>query len=137
MKATALDNMMEVGITREMVDQMRDDWNMTCFAAGIPAISTDTCARLMAVLYVHGNNELMTHHKGFLADVRYIQMRYHLHGGGMPDADFVELLKEYVSELENADNKPIDSDSDALFHRNIPTWAKGLYNRRYGIKLIN
>lgn len=120
-----------------MVDQMRDDWNMTCLAAGIPAITSDTCARLMAVLYVHGNNELMTHHKGFLADVRYIQLRYHLHGGGTPDADFVELLKEYVSELENADNKPIDSDSDALFHRNIPSWAKELYNRRYGIKLIN
>lgn len=129
----------ETDITREMVDQMRDDWNMTCFAAGIPAISTDTCARLMAVLYVHGNNELMTHHKGFLSDVRYIQLRYHLHGGGTPDADFVKLLKEYVCELENADNKPIDSDSDsdALFHRNIPTWAIELYNRRYGIKLIN
>ena len=108
----------DVELSREMVDQMRDDWNMTCLAAGIPAISTDTCARIMAVLYVH-------------------QLRFHLHGGGTPDADFVELLKEYVSELENADNKPINSDSDALFYRNIPTWAKELYNRRYGIKLIN
>lgn len=124
-------------LTRERVDLMRLRWYMTCLAAGIPAITLDTCARLMAILYVHGNNELMTHHKGFLADVRYIQLRYHLHGGGTPDADFVKLLKEYVSELENADNEQIDSDSEALFHRNIPSWAIELYNRRYGIKLIN
>ena len=127
----------EIDITRDMVDELRDDWNMTCLAAGIPAITTETSAMLMAVLYVHGNNELMTHHKGFLADVRYIQLRYHLHGSGSPDADFVELLQKYVKELEAADDEPANSDSDALFHRNIPLWAKELYNRRYGIKLIN
>ena len=26
----------DIGLTREMVDEMRDDWNMTCLAAGIP-----------------------------------------------------------------------------------------------------
>ena len=127
----------EVGITREMVDKIRDDWNMTCLSAGIQAISTDTCARLMAVLYVHGNNELMTHHKGFLADVRYIQLRYHLHGSGIPDADFVELLQDYVKVLESADQERGECDNDALFHRNIPDWAKDLFQNRYGIKLIN
>lgn len=124
-------------ITREMVDQMRDDWNMTCFATGIPAISTDTCARLMAVLYVHGNNELMTHHKGFLADVRYIQLRYHLHGSRSPDADFIEKLQVYIKELERADEEPTESDDDAVFHRNIPKWAIDLFQSRYKIKLIN
>ena len=121
-----------------MVDKMRDDWNMTCLVAGIPAITTDTCARLMAVLYVHGNNELMTHHKGFLADVRYIQLRFNIHGCGVPDPEFVELLQGYIRELQSADNdceRP--NGSEALFHRNIPEWAKELYNGRYGIKLIN
>lgn len=68
--------MLNQDITREMVDPAVDGWNLACLAAGIPAITTDACARLMAALYVHGNNELMTHHKGFLADVRYIQLRY-------------------------------------------------------------
>lgn len=39
--------MTEVGITRDMVDELRDDWNMTCLAAGIPAITTETSARLV------------------------------------------------------------------------------------------
>lgn len=74
---------------------------------------------------------------GLFDDVRYIQLRHHLHGGGVSNADFVELLQKYVKELEAADDEPANSDSDALFHRNIPLWAKELYNRRYGIKLIN
>lgn len=129
--------MNEVGITRDMVDKIRDDWNMSCLSAGIPAITTDTCARLMAVLYVHGNNELMTHHKGFLADVRYIQLRYHLHGSGTPDANFVGLLQDYVKKLESAEQEQCECDNDALFHCNIPDWAKDLFQNRYGIKLIN
>lgn len=124
-------------IPAETVDKMRNQWNMACLAAGIPAITTETSAMLMAVLYVHGNNELMTHHKGFLADVRYIQLRYHLHGSGSPDADFVEKLQGYIKELERADDEPTESDDDAVFHRNIPKWAIDLFQSRYKIKLIN
>lgn len=34
-------------IPAETVDKMRNQWNMACLAAGIPAITTDTSARLV------------------------------------------------------------------------------------------
>jgi len=125
------------GITRAMVDKSRDDWNMACLAAGIPAITTDTSARLMAVLYVHGNNEQMVFHKGFLADARYIQQRFRLYGTGVPDAEFVSLVQGYIKELETFDATPQEDDNVAVFNRHIPEWARDLFNNRYGIKLIN
>lgn len=128
----------DVELSREMVDQSRDDWNMTCLAAGIPAITLDTCARLMAVLYVHGNNEYMTHCPALLADLRYIQKRFRIHGTGRPDPEFAETLKYYIAELEEyEDANKGESSGAGLFSRHIPQWAIKLFNDRYGIKLIN
>lgn len=125
-------------LTHEQVDAMRDDWNMACLSLGIPAITQDTSARLMAVLYVHGNNELMTHHRGFLADVRYIQLRFHMHGTGTPPADFAEDVQCYVRELEDyIKEHPDDGKGDAVFKSSAPKWATDLFKNRYGIKLIN
>ena len=124
-------------LTREQVDPIRDEWNMSCLSVGIAAISTDTCARIMAVIYVHGNNEYMTHHTTFLADVRYIQKRFHLHGTGTPNADFVELVQQYVKELEEYETNHNESKGEALFSSHIPSWAVDLFKSRYDIKLIN
>jgi hypothetical protein len=88
-------------LTRAQVDPIRDEWNMACLSAGIAAISTHTCAQIMAVLYVHGNNEYMTHHTTFLADVRYIQKRFHLHGAGTPNADSVNLFSNTLMNLRD------------------------------------
>ena len=127
--------MIEVEISREIVDKNRDDWNMACLQVGIPSMSTDTCARLLAVLYVHGNNEEMTHNPKFLADLRYIQMRFGFTGGEKPDMGLVSLVKTYITELEIADNNA--PQGDALFSRGTPQWAKDLFGNNYGIKLIN
>lgn len=40
-------------------------WNEACLQADIPAISTDTAARLMAVLHEYGNNEGFTYNQRF------------------------------------------------------------------------
>lgn len=122
----------------ERVDKMRYDWNMTCLAAGIPAITLNTCAQLMAVLYVHGNNENMVLHSVFIADLKYIQKRFGINGGGKPDPDFTVALKHYVKELEDYERDHAGERTGAgLFERHIPQWAINLYKNRYGIKLIN
>lgn len=45
------------------METLRDLWNKTCMSANIPAISMDTCARILAVVYVHGNNESLVYNK--------------------------------------------------------------------------
>lgn len=124
--------------------QMKRDWNNTCLAAGIPAITLDTCARIMAVLYVHGNNEAMTHSPMFLCDVEYISKRFKLYGTGIPDADFVEEVQGYVKELEayyeahktdRVEKAP--DEAKGIFPNRAPEWADKLFKDRYGIKLIN
>ena len=110
----------------------------TCLSAGIPWMNADTCARVFAVLYVHGNNEYMTHCVPFLQDCEYIQRRFNIMGAEIPDADFVCSVKEYVKELEDYEKSHKDEKSmSALYERHIPEWAITLFRGRYGIELIN
>lgn len=110
----------------------------TCLSAGIPWMTTDTSARVFAVLYVHGNNEYMTHSEAFLQDCKYIQERFHIQGGESPNADFTFSLQEYIKELEDyEESHKEDRTTSGVFERHIPEWAKNLFMDRYGIKLIN
>lgn len=128
----------EVDITKDMVDPWRDAWNMQCLEAGIPAISKTTCAMLMAVLYVHGNNEAMVFNKTFLADLRYIQMRFGIHGAGVPNMEFAGMVKQYIKELETYEREHSnDKSTGALYSVSYPKWAVKLFKQRYNIKLIN
>lgn len=103
------------------MENLRKIWNDTCLAAGIPALSFDLCARIMAVLYVLGNDERMVYTPNFVSDIEYARKRYGLTGGETPDAYFVEAFKEYASELEGSEE--------------IPEWAYVMMERRYGIKV--
>ncbi len=118
---------------------LKELWNATCLSAGIPAISIDTAARIMAVTYAHGNNEAFVFNPNFVADLDYICKRFHVHGAGTPDADFAELLRKYVSELENFEkaHEGEGSQGGALFKPHVPQWAVDLFKDRYNIKLIN
>lgn len=53
-------------------------WLESCKQVNLPAITTDTAARLMAVLYEYGNNEGFTLSQKFLAEKDYIQDRFGL-----------------------------------------------------------
>lgn len=116
---------------------LKELWNATCLSAGIPAISTDTAARIMAVTYTHGNNEAFVFNPNFVADLDYICKRFHIHGAGTPNLHFAELLRKYVSELETFEKAHEGSQGGALFKPHVPQWAVELFKDRYNIKLIN
>ena len=40
-------------------ETLRHQWNEACLQLGLPSLTTDTAAKIMAVLYVYGNNENM------------------------------------------------------------------------------
>lgn len=115
---------------------LKELWNGACLKAGIPAITTDTAARIMAVVYVHGNNEAFVYNKSFIADVEYIRKRFGLDGGEIPDEDFRLRLKKYIKKLEECEETD-EEKGDALFYSHAPEWARCLFKERYGIKIIN
>lgn len=89
---------------------------------GLPIISTDTAARLMAITYVYGGgNETLVLSPKFQCDCKYIQKRFGIQGGEIPEADFASTLRSYVKELENS--------------KVCPQWVHDLMKRRYNIKL--
>lgn len=125
------------------METLKDLWNNACLAADIPAISIDTCARILAVVYVHGNNESFVCNHSFISDVKYIQTRFGISGGETPNADFSVVLRQYIKELEDYELEHKDdeikskSKNEAVFKSHIPQWAVNLFQERYNIKLIN
>lgn len=113
-------------------------WLESCLLAGIPAISTDTAARLMAVLHEYGNNEGFTYNQKFLADKEYIQDRFGLREMMTPEPKFHALLKEYIKELqayqETHRNEP--KDEKHPYRSMAPDWAPELLQERYNMKFI-
>ena len=81
-------------------NELYKDWLGAFASIGTPAISRDTAARILAVVYVHGNNEAMTYNRKFLTEIEHIKQMYHIDGGETPDADIVMLIKRYIGELE-------------------------------------
>lgn len=123
----------------EQASELYRDWLGAFAAIGTPAIGRDTAARILAVTYVHGNNEALVYNNKYLQDIHHIEKMYHVEGGESPDADLVMLIKQYISELEQYrdehDNDP--NESGAIFQNKTPTWARNLFMEKYGIKLIN
>ena len=118
--------------------ELYNDWLGAFAAIGTPAISHDTAARILAVTYVHGNNEALVMNKKYLAEVKHIQLLYHIHGTGVPDPELVELIQQYVKELEQyRDEHANDPMGGAVFRNHAPEWAHTLFIDRYNIKLIN
>lgn len=97
---------------------LRQQWNDACLSLGIPALTTATSAKIMAILLHYGNNEAFVLSPHFRADCDYIQKRYHVNGGEVPERDFAKELQYYDKQLKTS-NKP-------------PKWAvelvKGMYN---------
>lgn len=113
-------------------------WLESCRQADIPAISTDTAARLMAVLYEYGNNEGFVLNQKFLADKDYIQERFGLHGMGVVKPEFHRLLKGYIKELQDYQDahKNDTTDKGNPYRAMAPDWAPQLLKDRYNMKFI-
>lgn len=118
--------------------KLYEQWMESCRQADLPAISTDTAARLMAVLHEYGNNEGFTHDKKFLADVKYIQKRFDLQAMGPPDPEFRRLLRHYLKELQDyqAAHKDDAPDPSNPLAPLAPEWAPRLLKERYNMKFI-
>jgi hypothetical protein len=123
----------------EHASELYRDWLGAFAVIGTPAIGRDTAARILAVTYVHGNNEALVYNDKYLQDIHHIEKMYHVEGGESPDADLVMLIKQYVNELEQyRDEHDNDvNESGAVFQNKAPEWARRLFVNRYGIKLIN
>lgn len=113
-------------------------WNETCRQAGIPALSTDTAARLMAVLYEYGNNEGFTYNQRFLADMEYIKKRFGLHEMGIIEPKFHASLKGYIKELQEYQDvhKNDDKDDKHPYRSLAPDWVPEMLKQRYNMKFI-
>ena len=120
-------------------DELYKDWLGAFASIGTPAISRDTAARILAVVYLHGNNEAFVYNRKFLSEIDHIKQMYHVDGGESPDAELVVLIRKYTRELEDyyQQNKDRQTDSGAVFHSPAPEWARKLFMERYGIKIIN
>ena len=123
----------------EQASELYRDWLGAFAAIGTPTIGRDTAARILAVTYVHGNNEALVYNSKYLQAIHHIEKMYHVEGGESPDADLVMLIKQYVSELEQyRDEHDNDlNESGAVFQNKTPEWARKLFMEKYGIKLIN
>lgn len=100
---------------------LRKQWNEACLQLGIPALTTATCARIMAILLHYGNSEAMVLNQHFTADCEYVQKRFRIMGSQSPDPDFARELQAINAELE-ACTQP-------------PQWAVTLMQEMYGIKI--
>jgi len=92
--------------TMETNDTLRAAWNETCLRAGLPSISSDTSARIMAVLHVEsGCTTAVAHSPKLRADLEYIQKR-------------------------SRGNAALSTEERAW-----PEWARSLYMDAYNVKL--
>lgn len=114
---------------REDVELYRQTLD-TYLHAGITVIGVDTAARVMAVLMVFGNNEGFTMNGKFNVEREYIQERYGLRAGEVPDAEFIRRLKYYAADLEaySAANRP------GPMVEVMAPWGAKLLKERYNIK---
>lgn len=103
------------------MSNFRKQWNDTCKAAGLKSITTDTAARIMAVVYEFDREDI-THCPKLLADIEYIQNEYGIAGGKIPHSDFQKLFTKYAKEIEDSNCEPTE-------------WARKLMIENYGIKL--
>lgn len=113
-------------------------WLESCLQCGIPAISTDTAARIMAVLYEYGNNEGFTYNQKFLADKDYIQKKFGLYEMGIVEPKFHTLLIQYVKELQDyqRDHKDERFTDKGGLKPIAPDWAPQLLKERYKMDFI-
>lgn len=110
------------------------EWMTMCRQADLPAISTDTAARLMAVLYEYGNNEGFTYNEKFLVDKEYIQDRFGLRETKTPDPEFHRILKEYIKEIE--DYRKAHPHEGIGGKPVAPEWCPRLLKERYNMNFI-
>lgn len=113
-------------------------WLESCRQADIPALSTDTCARLLAIIGVIGGSmEVFTHNKKLIADWKYAQKKLSVQGGETPDVEGARLIKNYYHELmDYYKSAPKNESSDSPLAVIHPQWVVAMMKERYGIEKL-
>ena len=120
-------------MTTEQTTTLQEQWIAACESVGLPYITRDTAARIFAIVYVHGGGEEeMVLNRKFTNDVKYIQRRFHIQGGEVPDETFVLTMQHYVKQLEQHLE---ECKRNNVTDTQIPEWAHKLMRDRYGMKL--
>lgn len=89
------------------MSDFRKQWDDTCKAAGLKPVTTDTAARIMAIVYEFDREDI-THCPKLLADIEYIQNEYGIDGGKIPHPNFRDLFAKYAKDIENNDCEPTE-----------------------------
>lgn len=110
-----------------------EKWLESCLQCGISAISTDTAARILSVVFLCSNNENFTHNVKLRADIEYICKRWHIGGGETPDPEFTTMLRGYSKEI--SDFMTV-KDEDNPLRTQYPQWCHDLIFKRYNFKLF-
>lgn len=120
------------------MNEIYSQWLESCLHTGIPAISTDTAARIMAVVYLCANNENFTHNAKLRADLDYICKRWDIEGACYPNKDIVILIRKYSKEIEDYIEETNKQAADWLerCHTKYPQWCHELIESRYDFKLF-
>lgn len=117
-------------------NSFREAWNEACLQCGLSAVSLDTAARIMAVLHVEsGCTTAVTHSPKLRADLKYIQRRFGIEGGGHPDHAFVRRFSHYVHEIEAHQRQSKGRTALTLAEQAWPEWARQLYMDHYNVNL--
>lgn len=107
------------------MSDLRRQWNESCLAAGIPSLSTETCAMILAVVYVADSDENIVMNLKLKADIDYIQKRFNIIGGYIPDSDFIQITKGFVMAIQG----------NFIEYGDYPQFVKDLFKEYYNIEL--
>lgn len=88
-----------------MMEDLYTQMLNTAAACGINIIGKEHAAQLIAAVYVFGDESAVYSGK-MRADIQYIQQRYGLFGGGIPDGDFVAQVAKYAHDIQQSKGKP-------------------------------
>ena len=105
--------------------QYKERWAMyqSALTAGIPIVSTETCAILCAMLLVWGNTEEFTHNHRLVCELQYAQQRFGIEGGSVPnDRKFLTALN-YYTDLLTLNQQREDR---------VPDHIDAMFQERYG-----
>ena len=106
--------------------EYKERWAMyqSALDAGIPIVSTETCAIICAMLLVWGNTAEFTHNHRLVCELQYAQKRFKIEGSESPDPEFTALLQSYVSQLELMQQR----------EDRVPDHIDHLFQERYGFQ---
>ena len=104
--------------------EYKERWAMyqSALDAGIPIVSTETCAIICAMLLVWGNTAEFTHNHRLVCELQYAQQRFRIEGSESPDANFARLLQSYVGQLELMQQR----------ENRVPDHIDQIFQERYG-----